>query len=511
MRRSIRLVLLVVSIVGLAVAGGIGSVSGTANDDLVYAGTDTDGDDKQAPNPYGATTLTKAAHPMEKGTDHDAMAGIYDDDGNWIKPGWEVNTTRPEPDDVAVNINPYDITATDIEDDDFSKFPRVNDSQSILNSSQWTQTQSGMTVSETQTADDVDAIRFDASGLSANDVGAAVYTDLGGTLDSDESKRHASLFIDVSTLSGVANITLEDEAGDTKSILLDTATNAGSNDVAADATGDGFVYQMQLAKLPGSSLNNIEKINVSSTGATDISLSRMDFEQKGNVTLGKERVADSDGDYVNTNKIEEVTTGGAISIKSISTMDSEFDDATLHDVKYPIKKPASLLEDEGVTADYQTTWESPTDPQFDDRLNSTYRIKFVDYIDASYGTIDIRLTQDWPSSRYASLGASTDVGSSHLDEISHTDKTSLLGDIDDRIELETGVSSGANHTVDVDLDMTEDERTGLEAGAAAVVTGDSGGEGGAFNQFQTIVLGLIGAIGVWKRKAIAAIAGFGGN
>lgn len=491
-----RAILAVLFVLMLAVS----SVGAAVPDDLNTAGVD---DPNTAPNPYlRDSSFTKAQHPMTEGATHDAMAGIYDDNGDWVEPAdsiYVVNTTSDI--DSGDNVNPYSFMPGHIADDSFTEFPDKAD-RTWTNASRWVKggTNSSQLTVENTTADQgVDAVHFSTTSMESatSDDAHANYSAWDGELDTDESKRWLVGSLDVDSLEGATNVTIRvfDESDDYKQVTLNQSKTALSGNNFAASTGDSKFFQYKLDNLAttgGGTWDNIEKVQVLIEGGdADVTLSVLDVRRKSRLELGQKKATtddngnddDSDGDYDETQTIYNAT--DSISVYSMETLDSEFDDATINDVGYPVHIPASQLQAEGEEDDYAKYWEDADDfPNFQHVLNVSYRLEAISYIDATYGTLDLMMMQKWPESRYVTLEIEEGASGSNHSDISGTSKLTSLGakgsELDDAFKLDDSGQSDTEYLVHFVMTFTTDERNDdVEAQGATTTTTEAAGGGAA--------------------------------
>lgn len=502
-------VLLAVIVLTVITAPVLGAVADELN-------TSTVDEKETAPNPYTDVDVTKAEHPMSEGTGATALAGYYDDAGEWV-PGTEsalsVNTTRDL--DSGDGVNRYSYDPVKVNEDSYGAFPDKSDN-TILNASGW-ESGSAFAVSNTTVAANVDAVEFD-SGTSGNSVTSAgdmvaeaSYNKWDGELDSDESKRVLQVGVDVTTLEANAKVKIRifDESGDYKQLHINDDNNVEGNvSMVANSTGTA-VKQVKLNDLPtkgAGSWDNIENVSIAieadSTSDADATLSVawLDLRKKTRNVLGEKRTQDGDGDYRNFNTTYNAT--GTISVHGMDTLDSEYDDASIVDLSLPMHAPASKLDDRGEDGTYRFSFDEPDDPSFDATLNVTYAITLPSAIDLSYSNAEFRIEQKWAESRYVTLATAQDVtDSKNLSDVSLTDQTSSLSNKGDRVTVySTGIDAGERNVMKIEIDVTEDERELLEqassvgGGAGGPVAGGGGGIFGFFATTTGQIAGIVGGL-----------------
>lgn len=538
-QRGTFLALLVVFVAGMTLSPIV--IAATADDPVTdHLNTAEWDEEETAPHPVINASVTTSAQDLSEGTSHAAIAGYEDDNGDWVAGAdspFVVNTTHDI--DDGENVNPYTFNPAHIEDSGLQEFPAGHDDDSDwLNSSTeiWELTNSGnVTLSETTVASGVDAIRIDSDGNgdTGND-GTLVYeasyngtdntdgdSDLG--LDSDESKRVLILAGDLDELETNAElqIRIHDESGDYKQVVANDSNNVEKG-TFANSTGS-FFYQVKLSKLSttgGGSWDNIENVTVrivtsgTGNGDADVSISALDLRRKAKLTLGEKRATtdddgndpDSDSDYDQFQTIHNAT--GDISVHSMETLDSEFDDAVVHDLTYPARYEAGGLDEQGEEGEYAFYWEDPDDPQYDHKLNVTYSLELPSAIDLSYSNTEVRMTQKWSDGRYSTLEQASEVSdSTNLSDASYS-SVSTQSKGDEVAIQSSSVDAGERFLVHYELQLTTEERNdkveaaATEGGAAPVEDEGPGGILGFGPAGDVIaLLGTIGAflVGIPQR------------
>jgi hypothetical protein len=499
-------VMLAVGMVAPAMAG--------PSDDLNYDG------DNSAPNPYiDVDTLTVAQHPLSQGTSAEAMAGVYDDNGDWVDdPRFTVNTTSDV--ETGTNVNPYTFKPGHVEADFFAQFPRVGgdeegesgDNQaSALDASEWSKSgaqSSEVTISDTSVASGVDALSIATGGsFTDTDTATASYSNWTSELDSDESKRVIQLAADIDTLDAGARVEVQitDESGDYKEVIIepDASGQDVNASVMAASTGD-HVYQVKLAKLStngGGAWDNIESIDVQVLdGDFTGEFSWIDLEKKGKTTLAENQYndpSDSSSDHDDFQTLYNAT--GTVSTHDVSTMGPDFSGATLTDVQFPAKFPASMIEgEEGNNESYLASFDNAgAYPSYDTIANISYRLYTPSYIDISYSGLDLDMEQDFPSGRYLTLGYEQGVSETgNLTDATLTDQTGSLAEMGDTINLQSNAASGTYYAVKTEVKLTESEKNAMmgssddSAGGGGQFADDDGGDG-----FLGTVWGWIAMLG----------------
>lgn len=467
----------------------------------------------------GGSGFTKAVHRMEWGASHEAFETYENDNGDVIQPAesdYWVNTT---PD------NPYSLTFTHVEEDDYGAFPRVSDesdnSASFLDASEHEATagtnSSELTVEDTTVVDGVDAIRYNTG--TNFESGAVAHSNFTAnvSIDSDETKRVIMVGMDADTLEsgskGYINIT--DEGGDYVSVKFGAAFTQSDHDVIAASTGDGYVLQEKVSNLTveGSgdgTIDNIEHVNVTvKDGDVDVSISWFDLEKKGKVTLAKEKKDTDDDDDLETVEHEDVT--GAVSTYSLETLPSMYDDAVMHDVTAPVYWGGKKIDSE----DVHIVANESDKYTFGMVVTAFYRINVPAQIDFTHSQLSLVDDVEWPAGRYIDSGVIEDADSTKdIDEFSMSDLSSpstAYGDSSEgeEITLDSSISTDQDYVIGIKLNLKPSEWdawTSPSGSGAAVAVSDGGG-GGPIDALWTFVIGILGAVAAWKRKAIAAVLG----
>jgi hypothetical protein len=451
--------------------------------------------------------VTKSSHPMDWGTS-DAAATKYEaNDGDVVEAEATVNRSMDVDDIGGGHVNPYQFTASDIEAAQFGAFPRVNDannSASALDATEWTT--SGATVSDTETAPNVEAVQITPS--AAGDT--ASYGNWSSQLDSDESKRYLQLVVDVNSLGSATTVEIAavDEDGDTKMAKIDAG--ATGEDVIANATGDGYVYQRQLGQIQTTgtgdgTFDNIESLQVTFAGGSnaDITLAAVNLQKRGEWTLGEKRVDTDDEDDFETETIREVSTGGDVMIYDLSTLGSTFDSATIHDLTVPMEFRTSELEDD---EDFSSTFmKADQYPGFEWKVETYARLSLPDAYDLSYSDAKLKSRVEVPSDRYMTVEYQEGVGDTDFEDIdSWTDVRTAYGSLDANVTHDETIQPGQEIVVHRVYKVTSDEKAALSnvgGGGGGFFGGASGGLKSVWGAIAGAVTAVTGLVANWYRKA----------
>jgi len=428
--------------------------------------------------------------------------------------GWAANEYEGNGGDVVTadgNLNesaanPVTLTATDIQFADAGAFPHENDSMSALHADEWST--SSLTVTNTTTASDVEAVRFQTNGsMTSGDTATATYTH---SIDSDEAKRHIQIFADVSTLEASTHVEVRvvDEDGDYKSLLIDPDNSTDSANVLANSTGEGFVSQQQLGELSTTTagdgtFDNIEKIVVhAEDGEFDGSFSVINAEKMSPYTLGEQAYdgSDDDSDKDDTRTITEPS--GAYAIKGVDTLGPTFDNAVIHGGTFDMKFAAEDLEKE---SELQVEFvddrgENGAYPSFDWVVDTYYRLELPSAYDLSYSDAKLTDTVEMPASRYQTVEYAEGVGDTEFSEIdSWTSVSSSYDSQGSEVTLDSTIQPGQQIAVHYETVVTTSEKKSMAQSGGVPGQFDKESGGGIWDFLTSLpgigtVLTMVGAL-----------------
>lgn len=432
--------------------------------------------------------VTVASHDR---ADMSSPLDYEDDDGNVA--------TLPARLNDSIN-NSVGVTYTRVDDDQLGAFPH-DKNISTVDASEWTKDASGSagtgSVSDA-TLSGVEAVTFSTSSQTAGDT--MVFTMANFTIDSDAEKRVLRSFVDVESLGADAevHIVAADSDGDTKTAVINSSRDATANDVVANTTGNGIVYQQRLGDLAtdGSgdgSFDSIAEVRVTVVdGDATVTFTDLDVAKKTALTLGEQRVDDSDGGTELT-ALEEVRDGGVVKLDDLATMGSWADDAEIMNLEvYGLVYEPEHLASEDVLVEFDPGFQA--DYTYEHGSTTYTRFTVPAPIDISHHGLSLRLgEQSYVSDRYVGLDYKEGTGSTDLTDVeNYDDASSALGSKGDTVSLDSTVPTGDTIVVRLKILQTEDEFSAYQN------TGSSGGgasSGGLSN------LPLIGGL-------IAALLGF---
>jgi len=433
----------------------------------------------------------------------------------WAPEEYEGNSGDVVTADGGINessANPVTLTATDIQFADAGAFPHENDSLSALHADEWSKAganASKLTVSNTTTASNVEAVRFSTSSMTSGDVANATYTH---SIDSDEAKRHIQLFADVSTLEASTHVEVRivDEDGDYKTVLIDPDNSTDSANVLANSTGEGQVTQQQLGELPTTTVSgsdgtfdNIEKLVIHvEDGNFDGSFSVINAEKMSPYTLGEQAYDGSDDDSEKDETRTITEPSGAYDVKSVDTLGSTFDNAVVHGATFDMKFRASDIEQ---SSDLQIEFtddrgEDGAYPSFDWVVDSYYRLELPSAYDLSYSNAKLTDTVEMPGSRYQTVEYAEGVGDTEFSEISSWSSVSSSYESQgSNVTLDSTIQPGQQIAIHYEYVVTKNEKKSIASSGAVPGQFDKESGGGIWGFLTSLpgigaVISVVGAL-----------------
>jgi hypothetical protein len=227
-------------------------------------------------------------------------------------------------------------------------FPRkpdeTNNSASVIDASEWTTSIASITGANGETGGDVKTVTFSTSWITGGSTGSASYTNLSET--DDPNKRILQVILNVESLDAgaTAEVALIDGDGDEVVAEINSSADASADDVIANSTANGVIYQHRTGDLTveGSgdgSLDGIQEVELRSHDAdVTVTITALNAERKSAWDLGTHRYEDSDGDG-QTEPIEERLEGSEINVTTVDSMGDTFGNATvsrltIYDLRY---------------------------------------------------------------------------------------------------------------------------------------------------------------------------------
>lgn len=392
-----------------------------------------------------------------------------------------------------------------INDSDLRKFPR-DGSNSIVDASSWTKDVSGSagsaSITDTTTAPGVEAVQLSTSSQSSGDV-AKFTASSNISITTDPEKRVLFATFNVDTLDSGAETTVRavDSDGDYKAAEINASESTDTRNVAATATGNGYVFQQKLVDLPteGSgdgTFDGIQKVVVVTNDAdSSITITGIDLERKSIDDLG-ETMRDTNGDGEDeATTITEVETGGEVKLTGLDTLPSMFDDAIITDLGvFGVEYRSSDAEADDVSMNFS---DAANYPGYPSKLDAYERVKVPTAIDLSHNNLELRAEQKFIGERYKTARVAEGTGDTDFTNISSwTDVSDSYTSKGDTHTLDSSIQPGQEYVWNGVLVLQSDEVKDLKdtgaSGPGAPV--DNGG-------------GIFGNIWTWITGGIAVLTG----
>lgn len=423
-------------------------------------------------------------------------------------------------DDSTANAhNPVTLSAASIDADEYSDFPRGltydDDADSstdevdvsALDSTHWSA--SGMTVSDPSEG----VLRLDASagGDSATlDLSAVGSED--GTIESGVDRKFLQLVADVDALASSASIEFRvtDSGGTQKVARIEDGGDESTTAVLGSTTGDSQVMEVRLGEL-ANDLSDVTSLTVAAVnGSSTIDLHALNLEKESSWSFGTEEYVNSD-DEVETRTVKQPS--GDFSIVDLDTLPDWALNSSIEGVTYDVELQASALPDEQV---YAQNNEAASTYEYPRTLNWVAEFEWPSAYDVSVSAGALKDVVAIAPTRYLTAEVATGVAEldsddpwGDVDGITWTSRAGSIESVGTTVELMSSTTASDRTDVHFETNLRESEvedATSASSGSgAAVAVGGSGG--GTFSFLKTGVLGVVTALGVWKRKAIAAFLG----
>lgn len=432
-----------------------------------------------APNPDVEFTTEKDAHDMSE-FGSDALA-YYDNSG---EVAYINGDTQGE--------TPVSFYVTHIEHDEVIE---IEDDEgevvgTSLDASEWT-SDADIDVTDTTTTGDVEAVSIDASGVADGETVTATFDEF--TIDSDELRKFAQVAADVEQLDDAAtvDIVVEDAEGDTVTITSNADADADDEAVLANSEGDSQATQVQLGELDGAdALDDLEAVHVEVSDAdAALTLTMLDLEDHSPVVFGEtaEDVSEEDEDEEEYEYSDVTQPNDAVDVTDLSTLDSAFDDAVLHNMQVDTVVGADNAVEERFTAD-----DYDSDPVFDYLTDIHYKFDLpTDQYDLTLHNVEIVDDPVADGDRYSFVGLAYGVDDTDFSDIDYTDQSTVYGDEDEQVTLDSTPDADSVFSISYELELTEDEWEDMQSSSA--VMGPTGESGDGFGNLP-VIGGLIAAI-----------------
>ncbi|WP_435145914.1 hypothetical protein [Halobaculum sp. P14] len=399
-------------------------------------------------------------------------------------------------------------------------FPRVsgeeNNSVTWLDTSNWT-TSSGVSVSDTDgaTATGVRSVKIASNGsFGASTTGSATFDK--PAITSDAEKRYLQFVGNVDSLESGAEVAVQvrDGGGDYVEAVINSSRDATAQDVIANTTASGVVYQEQLGQLAvkGSgdgSLDAVTEVRVVVRGGDGaVTMTGLNVEKKSRWDFGEERVLDTStddsGDYKSSTVYSH--TGGEINASSLQGLGETFSAATIGDLQY-LNVEYRMQDD---PAHSEIAFEKAGNyPNYKHKLVLSHRFTIPTAYDITHGEIVLKTRQSFLSDRYLRLRYAEGVGDTKDSEISSDawiDLTGSLGEEGTWITVDSSVQPGTSYEFQLTTLLLDDQYKALQptAGGGGGFWGSSSGGGNPFmslyNWIAGGVVGLMTMLGLAKAR-----------
>lgn len=404
--------------------------------------------------------------------------------------------------------NPHSFIASDVEFADAGAFPHNKPDVSALEAAEWSKdggsSTGTLTVADTETAPNVDALSLSTSGQSSGDT--AVFSASNFSVDSDAEKRYLQFVADVSTLESGATVQVRavDSDGDYYRAVIDSSRSTGE-DLAANSTGEGVVFQRQLGKMTlntsngDGSFDGIQSIKVVALdGDATVTFAALNVEKMSKWSFGEEKYH-ADDDELETRTIHE-SMGGEVSVHGLDTLGPAFDNAEVKGLTFDVRLTA-----EDLPAEDQRVERTETDayPGYKGTATVYYRLEIPDQYDLAWSGAELEDTQTVTSGRLMSVEVAENAGAdvdnlSKVEDSAYTDVTGSYGSRGDEVVVDSTVSVGQSYVLKYKLKLDAGQYDALAMDAStggAPMQGQQEGGGlaglGIFGGLVTFLYGII--------------------
>ena len=430
--------------------------------------------DDPAPNPWISTDVTKDVHEMSWGDNASEALQYEADNGDIVSLNASVNSSAD---------NPISFVASDVNATDFKDFPHQKNDVMWTDATEWSKSganSSKLSVSSSTTAPSVDALSVATDGsMSAGSTATASFSNV--SVDSDVEKRYLQFVGDINSIEAGASVQLRvtDNEGDYLAATINTSRSSGE-DLIANASGEGIVYQRQLGKMAvkGSgdgSIDAIESVNLNiADGDADVDVAALNVDKMSMWSLGERKVDTDSDDEMETETIRETKTGGPIAVHGLETLGPTFDDATIHGLTTSVEFSAADLGESNKMVNYSA---ADNYPSFSTLSTVYYRLSLPSAYELSYGNAMLQDTQKLPANRYQKVAYAEATGDTDFEDISSwTTMTSDYSSVGKNVTIDSTVQPGQNLVFRADYLLTDEEKKNQkEAGVVAPPNDSSGG------------------------------------
>jgi len=467
----------------------------------------------EAPGVTTEGTVTIDSH----NTSWDSPLAYENDNGEVVEIDGHVNTSQD---------NPYSFDTSHVEFGDATKFPHSDADVSWYNESRWSVSGSASakgSVAET-TTENTPALEFATDGsMTSGDTVSVTFDEVD--ISSDVQKKHLASALNVPELDSGAQVAIRAEEDDGDYVRAVVNSSASGEDMIANSTGDGRLYQRQMGQMPvygtgDGTLSNVDSVTVQITDAdATVEVTMLNLDKMGEYTYGENRKDTDDDDELETVQITERKDAGAVSVHSLDSLGETVaggsESATVHGLTMDvIKEVADADQDE---IEYNLT-------QTDDRPGyyGTADIYVPTGVESAYelGWTGLSTTaeQAYLEERYLVVEYSEGVGDTDPQEVdSWTDQTGMFSSQGTNHTIDDTLQPGQTNYVRLSLRLQEDEFNALqntldslgEDAQSGVGMGPGGGSGGPIGWIEGLFGGIIATVTGLFAKARGWIPGRG--
>jgi len=295
--------------------------------------------------------------------------------------------------------------------------------------------------------------------------------------------------------------------GDTATVdLYNSSADTDDVDVGANETGEGNAMQVQLGKLDASGgdgqIDEIGSIEVEAGGNADVDMSAINLDKTSKYDLGTRNVEEDD--ELETETIHEAD--GEISVDSVDSLGTTFDDATIHGLSFGAHFEASELSGDDASVSSQSGDDAGY-PNWDQKTTINYRLELPDAYDLSYSGAELKAEQKHTEPHYVSVQYAEGTDDTEFSEIDDSDWTDITDDFsseDETVTIDDTVEPGTSMVLQYENLWTSSEYQTVTSGEDGDAGGGAGILGGSGDSIVDMIFGLPGAI-------VAAVAGLVGR
>lgn len=411
--------------------------------------------------------------------------------------------------------------ADQLADSDLNQFPRTdsedgNNSVTWTNAGDWTvSTNAAVTDSDGSTASGVESIQITASSMTSGDTETATYSAPSITSDAEKRFLQAVLNVDQLDSGSVVEVRVKDGDGDYVAAEVNASRDATANDVIANGTANGVIFQEQLGQLTveGSgdgSLDAVDSIEVVTTDANaQVTITGLNVEKKSAWDFGTERVPDTstdDTDDYTDEVVRDRPNGGAIEAASLQGLGDWADDATVNKLTYLDVEYHLQDKPESVNANIT---DGENFPNYE-LLELTWTRTIPTAYDITHGQIELKTEQSLLSERYTKLRYAEGTGDKSTSEVSDSnwiDLTGSLGDEGKTITADSTGQSGVTYKFQLTGKLLPEQADNLEAaqqqGGGGFWGGSSSGGGPFSSMYNWVAGGVVGLLTMLGLKSKA--------